>query len=186
MLSEAVQREPASPHSVKSRYMVAQSKLQLARYAKKELQSTLIESTREALRADGERQLTEGAEALAALKTELIEKQEKEPLTPVEQRILRNCFFAQADALFDLQQYENAIQAYASATNRYQHEPESLEAYVQIANCHRKMSRPVDSRRTLEQAKLILNRIRPDADFQATTRYSRQEWSELLNWLTSL
>jgi hypothetical protein len=88
--------------------------------------------------------------------------------------------------LFDLQQYEDAIQAYASATNRFQHEPESLEAYVQIANCHGKLNRAADARRTLEQAKLILNRIRPDADFLATTRYDRREWADLLNWLTAL
>jgi tetratricopeptide (TPR) repeat protein len=133
-----------------------------------------------------QRDLSDAAAAFGRLKTDLVARQEQQELSPVEQRVLRNCYFAEADALFDLQQYEDAIQAYASATNRYQHEPESLEAYLQIATCHRKLNRHSDSRRSLEQAKLVLNRIRQDADFLATTRYDRQEWSDLLNWLVTL
>ena len=113
-------------------------------------------------------------------------QQEKSELSGIEQRILRNCYFARADALYDMQRYEEAIQAYSNATNRYQQEPESLEAYVQIANCHRQRSRPAEARGTLEQAKVILQRIRPDADFQQTTRYNRDEWGKILNWLGSL
>ena len=80
----------------------------------------------------------------------------------------------------------HGLQAYSTATNRFQHEPESLEAYVQIANCHRRKDRHAEARGTLEQAKVVLSRIRPDADFTQTTRYDRKQWTELLDWLGAL
>src|SRR5690606_20456438 len=60
-------------------------------------------------------------------------------LTEVEQAILRNAYFGRADALFDLERYEEAIRAYTMAANRYQNEPAALEAFVQIAGCHRRL-----------------------------------------------
>ena len=42
------------------------------------------------------------------------------------------------------------------------------------------------ARGTLEHAKVILARIRPDADFKKTTRYNRDEWSKLLDWLGTM
>ena len=75
-----------------------------------------------------------------SLITGLSEQQEAQHW-PTEAAILRNCYFGRADALFDLGEYDDAIQAYSAATNRYQHDPESLEAYVQIASCHRRMGR---------------------------------------------
>ena len=91
-----------------------------------------------------------------------------------------------ADALFDVERYDEAIQAYSAATNRYQHDPESLEAYVQIASCHRRMGRISEARGTLEQARVVLQRIRPDANFARTTRLARQDWIPLLDWLRTL
>ena len=74
----------------------------------------------------------------------------------------------------------------SAATNRYQHDPESLEAYVQIASCHRREGRISEACGTLEQARVVLQRIRPDADFDRTTRLSRQDWVHLLDWLRTL
>jgi tetratricopeptide (TPR) repeat protein len=166
--------------------MIAQAHLQSAKFPKKEISIVNIETTRVMLRREMQRELNESIAAFEDLKNRLNARQEITELSPVEQKMLRNCYFGLADAFFDLEKYEAAIQAYTSATNRYQHEPESLEAYVQIANCHRRLRRPDDSRRTLEQARLVLNRIRDDANFLATTRYERQEWSELLDWLSTL
>ena len=105
---------------------------------------------------------------------------------PTDSAVLRNCYFGRADALFDLEKYDDAIAAYSAATNRYQHDPESLEAYVQIASCLRRIGRVSEARGTLEQAKVVLQRIRPDADFARTTRLARQDWIPLLDWLRTL
>jgi len=106
--------------------------------------------------------------------------------SPTEGAILRNCYFGRADALFDMGSFDEAIQAYSAATNRYQHDPESLEAYVQIASCYRRLGRASEARGTLEQARIVLQRIRPDADFIRTTRLTRQDWGQLLEWLRTL
>ena len=105
---------------------------------------------------------------------------------PTDAAILRNCYFGRADALFDLERYDQAIEAYSAATNRYQHDPESLEAYVQIAACHRRLGRISEARGTIEQARVVLQRIRVDADFKGTTRLARQDWVHLLDWLRTL
>ena len=85
-----------------------------------------------------------------------------------------------------LGRYEEAIQAYATASNRYQQQPESLEAYVQIANCQRRLDRAAEARGTLEQAKVVLNQISAETDFARIMRYDRQQWMEVLDWLATL
>lgn len=185
-LDEAIQREPQSPHALEGRYLLAISHMQSAKLPKWQLNGVNIESTRVTLRRQLQRELSAAIGEFDQLKADLVAKQERADLTEVEQRILRNAYFGKADALFDLDMYEDAIQAYSSATNRYQQAPESLEAYVQIAVCQRKLDRLADSRRTLEQARLVLGRMPADASFLNTTRYDRNEWNELLTWLSSL
>jgi hypothetical protein len=55
-----------------------------------------------------------------------------------------------------------------------------LEAYLQIARICRAADRPADARAAVEQAKIVLRRMKPEASFQETTNYSRAQWTELL------
>jgi tetratricopeptide (TPR) repeat protein len=185
-LDEAVKRDPNARQVIETRYRIAESYRRAAKLPRRKLDYVTIDTTRKKLTEE----LNDELEAAEAVYRELIgtlnTKQEQSELSGTEQRVLRNCYFARADALFDMERYEEAIQAYSNATNRYQYEPESLEAYVQIANCHRRRNRPAEARGTLEQAKVILRRIRPDADFLQTTRYNRDKWGEYLNWLGTL
>ena len=82
--------------------------------------------------------------------------------------------------------YDEAIRAYSAATNRYQHQPEVLEALMQIAACYRRLGKPDEARGTLEQAKVMLARINRDAPFAETTNYTREQWLDVLNWYASL
>ena len=104
----------------------------------------------------------------------------------MEQTILRNSYFAKADVLFDQGKIDEALTAYSAATSRYQHEPEALEAYLQIAACYRRVGRHAEARGTLEQARVVLARIKPEKNFTKTTPYSRDEWTRLLTWLSAL
>ena len=185
-LDEAVQRDPNARQAIEARYRIAESYRHAAKLPRRKLDNVTIDTTRKKLTEELNNQLKAAEEGYRELIAILNTKLERAELSGIEQRILRNCYFARADALYDMERYEDAIQAYSNATNRYQQEPESLEAYVQIANCHRRKSRPAEARGTLEQAKVILQRIRPDADFQQTTRYNRDEWGKILNWLGSL
>ena len=38
----------------------------------------------------------------------------------------------------------------------------------------------------MQQAKLVLQRIKADAPFEETTVYSRRQWQELLDWMSRL
>src|SRR5690606_7913006 len=117
---------------------------------------------------------------------ELSTRQDRQPLTLRQRELLRNSYFLLADTLFDLGDYAAAIQAYSSASNRYQQQPEALEAFVQIASSYRQLDEPAEAAGTLEQAKVVLRRIPADADFDKTTRYSREEWVALLELLGSM
>jgi len=182
-LSEAVKRYGDDPQVVTAHYLIAESHRQSARVPQMKLATATIRTVRDDLNRQTQKELNAALAAYDQLQELLNRRQEKTELTNMEKRTLRNCYFAKGAALFDLGRFSDAIQAYSTATNRYQHEPESIEAFVQIANCHRRLNRPDHARATVEQAKGVLQRIRKDADFTATTRYTREEWATLLDWL---
>jgi tetratricopeptide (TPR) repeat protein len=184
-LTEAVERYPNAPQVLEARYRIAEAHRHAAKLPRKRLENVTIRTSISALNRQKQEQLLAASEGYKTLIAKLSEKESSQQL-PIEAAILRNCYFGRADALFDMEQFEKAIEAYSAATNRYQHDPESLEAYVQIASCHRRLGRPNEARRTLDQARVVLQRIRPDADFVRTTRLARQEWGPLLEWLRTL
>ena len=96
--------------------------------------------------------------------------------------LLRNCYFGEADTLYDLGRWEEAIEAYKRVTARYLNEPESLEALVQITRCFRKLDNKQDAARTLATAQQVLRRIPPEMDgrFISVTRANRAGWDRIL------
>jgi TolA-binding protein len=184
-LTEAVERYPTAPQAIEARYRIAEGHRHSAKYPRKRRASVTIETSRAALNRQMEDELDAAIEGYNGLISQLSEEQDSQH-SAAEAGILRNSYFGRADALFDLERYDLAIQAYSAATNRYQHDPESLEAYVQIASCHRRMGRISEARGTLEQARVVLQRIRADANFTRTTRLARQDWAQLLDWLRTL
>jgi tetratricopeptide (TPR) repeat protein len=186
VLTEAVQRYPTAAQAVLARYWIAEAYRHSALAPRRKLSLTSIETSRLALNRQITQELDAALDEYQKLLSELSDEQSLPRRSAVELALLRNCYFGRADALFDLRRYDDAIQAYSAATNRYQNEPESLEAYVQIATCYRRLARPNEARGTLEQARVVLERIRPDADFLRTTRLDRQQWDDLLGWLRTL
>lgn len=183
---EAEQRDRYARETLEARYRMAEAQRRSALLPLTLLNTVTIETTRVNLNREIRAYLSAAADAYSQLQKLLNEKQESRGLDETEKGILRNCYFARADAFYDMGDYEEAVLAYSDATNRYQHEPDCLEAYVQIANCYRMMNRPEEARGTLEQAKLVLQRIEPKADFTRTTRYDREQWTDFLNWLSAL
>jgi tetratricopeptide (TPR) repeat protein len=184
-LTEAVNRYPSAPQSTAARYQIAECYRHAAKWPRKRLSIITVETTRVALHRQMQRDLQSAVDEYQQL-ISLLGDDSEPHRSALERSILRNAYFARGDALFDLGKYEDAIKAYSAATNRFQHEPEALEAYVQIAACYRRLNRPVEARGTLEQARVVLSRIRPDADFLRTTNNTRQQWGDLLTWLASL
>jgi TolA-binding protein len=191
-LNEALQRYPEAPQAIRAWYLLAEAHREAAKYPRKRRDSLALEVTRMSVERDMQAELTRAVDAYNRL-IELLSGRERSEelastesgLTKIEQAMLRNAYFGSADALFDLGRYEEAIRAYTLAANRYQNEPAALEAFVQIASCHRRMKRPQEAKGVLEQAKVVLTRIDPSVEFEHTTRYERQQWEELLNLLTA-
>ena len=181
-----VERYPDGPQVIQARYLVAQAHRRSALLPLKRLQTETIGRNRELLNNRVRSEMQNALEMSRQLQITLNERLDKVGLSQQESAILRNCYFAQPAVMQDLGQYDEAIRAYLSATSRYRDEPESLEAFVQIAHCHRQLNRAMEARATLEQAKLRLSRIRPDADFTTTTRYTRDQWVRVLEWSGTL
>ncbi len=185
-LSEALERYPDDPQVNAARYALAESYRHAAKWPRKRIPTISIESTRAALARQMQDELDAAHKQYGRLRQDLNALQDQRPLTERESELLRNCYFLQADVLFDLARYDEAIVAYSSASNRYQQRPEALEALVQIAACDRKLDQPAMARGTVEQAKVVLRRIPEDADFGQTTRHERQDWITLLDFLGTL
>lgn len=186
-LNEAVQRYKAEVPTFEHRYMLGEAYSQSAKWPAKKAAAVTVTTTRYQLQEQARQYYQQAHDVYDELLSDLSREQDRRPLTDMERRILRNTYFARADMLFELKDYPAAIDAYSSAANQYNQQPESLEAFVRIASCYRLMDRYSDARGVLEQAKLFLTeRIPPDADFENTTRYSRDEWIAFLDVVVTL
>ena len=186
-LDHAIQRWPSDDRTIHARYMLARSHEQRSKLPRYRLVDEPIETTREKLREETRKELNIAHDQYQSLVQDLDRRQDTIALSEIERKTLRNCYFSQADTLFDLEKFEEAIQAYSSASNRYQHKPEALEAFVRIAACYRRLDNNAKARGTLEQAKVVLSRIGEDADFATTTtRTSFVAWKDFLEWLSQI
>ncbi|MBW3598422.1 MAG: tetratricopeptide repeat protein [Planctomycetes bacterium] len=190
VLEEALARYPNAPQALRARYYLGEAYREAAKHPRKRLATITLDATRNSVEREMQEELAKAVNAYSELIDRLTWREKSTevnaaaaPLTAVERGMLRNAYFGRADALFDLGRYEEAIRAYTLAANRYQNEPSALEAFLQIAACHRRMRRPAEARGVLEQAKVILSRLDPGADFLGATRYGPGQWEELLDIL---
>lgn len=185
-LEEAVARYPEVPQVIESRYVIGESYRSLAKFAKEKMEQSKVESSRQEHGREMQRLLAAAIDEYEAVQELLSRRREKSALTPLEQAILRNCYFARGSGYYELGRLDAAITAYSAATNRYQNEPEVLDAFLQLANCYRQLGRIDEARGVIEQARLVLNRIPNEALFERTTIHSRENWAGVLDWLSSL
>jgi tetratricopeptide (TPR) repeat protein len=185
-MDEAVHRFPNAPQALLAMYQIAQSHRHAAKWARKQLPHTTIETNKLSLNRQVQQQLEAAIVEYDKLLDDLIRRQDHDELTMIEKRLLRNTYFAKADAYFDMGKYDAAIAAYSSVTYRYLESPIALEAFVQMANCYHHLNKPTEAVGVLVQAKVVLSRIPDEEDFKATTRFGRQEWENLLGWLSEV
>jgi len=111
----------------------------------------------------------------------VVEKCRTDPPTgDLEKLYLKLSHFYRADCLYDLGEYEEAIRLYDAATLRYQDDPSSVAAYVQIVNAYCALGRKEDARTAIERAKWLLKRM-PEAAFdEARDSMPKEAWD---GWL---
>jgi len=185
-LEEAVARYPDDPKTLQARYLTADAYRQRARVAQEKLKKDLAGNARVVQTRQIRELLNTALDRYREIQGLLSRRQEGAELAPQEKSMLRNCYFAIGDLLFDLSEYASAIKAYSTATYRYQNQPEVLLAYLQIADAYRRLNDSNKARSTLEQAKVVLAHMKPESAFTETTNYTRQEWVDLLDSLSKL
>jgi tetratricopeptide (TPR) repeat protein len=183
-LEEAVQRRGDSPRAMVIRYLIADAYRQRARVAGDELRKELAESAYFTPSKQARHWFHTALDRYADVRGRLNQQRDTRDLSEIEKDILRNSYFAGADVLFELAKYQQAIKTYTTIVNRYQNEPEVLQAYLQIARTYRRLGQPQQARGAVEQAKIVLNRMKTDVPFEKVTVRSRKQWEELLDSLT--
>jgi len=180
-LDEYVARYPESELTQRARYLAGVSARRRATQLTEELDREKTETARLAsLRVIRDYQ-TRALERFAQLQATLNELQSRRPLWPHEDALLRNCYLFRGATLADLERFEDAIDVYATTTNRYQHEPVALEAYIQIAYCYQRLHRPNEADGVLAQAQIVLESTPEEASFSEVTNFSREQWKEVLD-----
>ena len=106
-------------------------------------------------------------------------------LNATEQAMLRNCFMGIADTQYDLGQYAQAASEYQRASQEFLNDPLALEATMGEALCYSKLGKFEDEKRLYRRAEDTLSRIPADSEdrFERITRYDRDQWSSLVQWL---
>jgi tetratricopeptide (TPR) repeat protein len=104
------------------------------------------------------------------------------PATETDRLYLKLSHFYRADCVFDLQKYEEAIRLYDAAAFRYQDDPSSLAAYVQIVNAYCALGKIEEAKTANERAKWLLRRMPEGAFEDGTFSMPKAYWEQWLKW----
>lgn len=104
------------------------------------------------------------------------------PQADLDKLYLKLGTFYRADCLFDLGNYEEAIKLYDAATLRYQDDPSSLAAYVQIVNAYCALGKIDEARTANERAKWLLRRMPSEAFTDGSFSMPKEYWEQWLKW----
>jgi tetratricopeptide (TPR) repeat protein len=178
-LEEMVQRYPQATNTMLARYLIASAFHSATVEPRKKMETAKTESDRLKNRKFYTHFLNEALHHYQAVGRAITLDGHRNS-TLLNRNLLRNCYMMQGSVLFQLRQYEEARKAYANVTTLYQNEPYVLESFVQIANCWQRLNEPVKARGTIEQAKLVLERMPTDTNFKLATNLNRQGWKLLL------
>jgi len=181
-LEEYRDRYPAAPETVEIRFLLARSLQKSAEFPEARWKTAETDNARVEFRRQMQDRLERATRELQLLQGLLQTRLSAGQLDDAGQGMLRNCFFETANCLYLLGRYEAAISAYSSSAGRYQQEPDSLIAYVQIANCYDHLQKPAEALSTLAQAQLILKQLPEEAFSPTTSSKSREDWQRWLAW----
>lgn len=185
-LEEYLNRYPAGAETHEVRFLLAKSLQKSAEYPAEKLRSAETDNAKAQYRKQVQERLDRALVEFQQLQVELAAIQGTGRLDLVGQMLMRNCYIDMAFCYFSLERFEEAITAYGNSAARYQQDPDSLTAYMQIANCYDRLQKPSEALSTLAQAKLILKQL-PDDSFPKTAGgMRRDDWEQWLDWAMRL
>lgn len=181
-LSEAIERDPDGPrlHRIRSRLADAYRRSASA------IRKRLEEGERESRRRELERERAQRLEKALRLYEQVraaLESKNSDRLTSLERALLRGAYFHRADVAFDLGRYDQAIDHYDAAAQRYADDPASLVAMAQIVNAYVAQGRWAEARTANERARRRLAEFPDDAFAADQLPAERRHWER---WLESV
>ena len=185
-LDEAAERYWPYPRSVLAAYLAARTHVMSAQWPRLESESgEILDAARRSLRNRADKSLKTALDGFVFLRKHLSDAEEEHRLSEREQAMLRNCLMAEADTLREMNQLEEAADAYRTVSLRYMNEPPALEAILGQSRCLKELGRHREADALIQQAEVVLQRIPKEWDdrFDEMTRYDRAGWEKLLTWL---
>jgi len=185
-MDEAVRRYGDAPESLRARYLMADGYWKMAKRETERLDKDVVAASRLDRSKRIHTALLAALESFRRTQDAILRYQENHELSPPLRAMLRNCRFATANLLLELDRCDEAVQAYGQIVGNYQGTPASLEAYLQIARAYQKLQKPQAAKDALDQCRAAMERIPQKAVYEESTNYNRRQWIELLDTLSKI
>jgi tetratricopeptide (TPR) repeat protein len=185
-LNEAIERYPDDHQVLEARYLVADSLFQLAARYGKQMENELVEETRRHLSVLRRKSYEQAVVRYEQFLEQLRDRESASELTAAQRAMQRASRLNHAAALVALERYPQAVEALGSVLARYPNAPECIAAYVQLAECHRRLGNPEEVKTALALGKVALDRIGDTLPWIERTGLSRDRWASYLTWLQTL
>jgi len=186
-LETAVDRYPNAEQAVEARYLMAETYRLALRSPREQLAQETLDSQRVKLTEQIQFMTDMATNEYKLVQDALNKRQEHAELTPMEQAVLRNAYFFHGSVLVDAGRYQDAINVYSTAQDRYQDQPEVLLAFFQIIHCNWKLGRMDEYNGAIAQALSVLDKTSKDDKknemFLKATNRTWDQWHEDLTWL---
>ena len=167
--------------SAQARFWLAKSLQRVTELPASQLDSAETNNARIELQRNIDASLLRSIAELQTLVRDLDPRAEQGRLDPLEARLLRDCTFEIAHAMYARGDRETAIDLYADAINRFPNDPQVLLAYVQIAACHEQLGRRTEAISFLERAQLIRGQFGETVFDDQLSSLSGPEWQVWLD-----
>ncbi|MBW3539655.1 MAG: tetratricopeptide repeat protein [Planctomycetes bacterium] len=182
LLDEFAARYPADERAFEARYLAARARTLQSHGPRDRLDAAETEAARRRLENERRALLEAALAQYLSLERDLDGRDTDRGLGPLDERLLRGCWFHAAEALYELGRYDEAIERYAAAADRFPHDPGVLTAYLRISQCHERQGRFAEARSLLEQTRVIHEGL-PDSAFDSSiTSLTRSDWKDWIEW----
>ncbi|QQE11182.1 tetratricopeptide repeat protein [Planctomycetota bacterium] len=185
VLTKAVERYGDQSEGAKLRYWLADAYRQSVEAINLELDRQLSHKRQLELSSERNSRLQKAQSYFQSAKREF-EMRKYDALTPLEKMYLRNSYFYRADCAFDQQHYEQAIGLYDEAARKWEKDPASMVALVQIVNAYCELGQFREAKIAHDNALLQLQRIPDDAFKRPGLPMDREHWENWLRWDSEL
>jgi tetratricopeptide (TPR) repeat protein len=184
-LDEAVTRYGDHEQGATLRFMLADAMRQSIDELDKELAQPMPQSKRAARQAERARRLEQGQVLYSQVISDL-ESRSELSMTDAQRLYLRNSYFYRADCAYDLGRFETAIELYDLAAKRYDRDPSSLVALVQIVNAYCELGDVQAAAAMNNRARDHLSRIPEEAFENPNLPMQREHWQRWLQFTAEL